>query len=476
MTRALLVALMFSMSCGRGGSTPPPAGPSAEASAASPAPTTTTPTPTTVDTPAGPIIPDTPAGKAFRAWLEVFNSGDEAALTAFGVAHKAPDIVDFGFRQMTGGFDLVAVQKSEPLALTVVVKERGGNALTAVGWFKLKSAEPLEIASLAFAAVPPGASVADMDRPVDAATRARVIEAAAAKLDELYVFPETAKKMGDAVRSHQKAGAYDGVDESRAFAQLLTEHLREVSHDKHLAVAFSAKTVPADAADDAEPSDEEKAQMRAQLEGVNCGFNESKVLDGNIGYLKFNFFGNVEVCGPKATEAFAPLAGVDALVIDLRQNGGGEPEMVAFVSSYLFAKRTHLNDIYERKANKTTKHWTRTDVPGKKLAKQPVYVLTSANTFSGAEEFSYNLKNLKRATIVGEVTGGGAHPTMGARLDDHFTIYVPFARAINPITKTNWEGTGVEPDVKVPADQALETATKLAAETLAKRARKPRGK
>ena len=150
--------------------------------------------------------------------------------------------------------------------------------------------------------------------------------------------------------------------------------------------------------------------------------------------------------------------------------------MVAFVSSYLFAKRTHLNDIYERKLNKTTEHWTKPDVPGKKFATQPVYVLTSKHTFSGAEEFSYNLKNLKRATIVGETTGGGAHPTMGARLDDHFVIGVPFARAINPITKTNWEGTGVEPDVKVPADQALETAKKLAAEQIEKKKKPARKK
>lgn len=140
--------------------------------------------------------------------------------------------------------------------------------------------------------------------------------------------------------------------------------------------------------------------------------------------------------------------------------------MVTFVSSYLFAKKTHLNDIYERKANKTTQSWTNPDVPGKKFAKQPVFVLTSHDTFSGAEDFAYGLKNVKRATIVGETTGGGAHPTNTARLGDHFMIGIPFARSISPITKTDWEGTGVEPDVKVPADQALETAKRLAAEGL----------
>jgi C-terminal processing protease CtpA/Prc len=142
--------------------------------------------------------------------------------------------------------------------------------------------------------------------------------------------------------------------------------------------------------------------------------------------------------------------------------------MVAYLSSYLFKERTHLNDLYERKENKTTQFWTKPEVLGKKLATQPAFVLTSKQTFSGAEEFSYNLKNLKRATIVGETTGGGAHPTWPYRVEDHFAIGVPFARAINPISKTNWEGKGVEPDVKAPADQALDVAKKLAGEQLAK--------
>src|SRR5581483_807463 len=114
-----------------------------------------------------------------------------------------------------------------------------------------------------------------------------------------------------------------------------------------------------------------------------------------------------------------------------------------------------LNDLYNRKENSTRQFWTLSYVPGPRLAKQPVFVLTAKRTFSGAEEFTYNLKSLKRATIVGETTGGGAHPVNGQRIDEHFMVGVPFARAINPITKTNWEGTGVEPDVKVPASEAL---------------------
>ena len=157
------------------------------------------------------------------------------------------------------------------------------------------------------------------------------------------------------------------------------------------------------------------------------------------------------------------LAGTRAMIIDLRWNGGGQPKMVALVSSYLFDRRTHLNDLWTRRTNATEEFWTRDSVAGRKFGgTKPVFVLTSSRTFSGGEEFTNNLKTLKRATIVGETTGGGAHPVRGRRVDDHFMIGVPFARAINPITKTNWEGTGVEPDVKVPASEALATAIKLA--------------
>jgi len=136
--------------------------------------------------------------------------------------------------------------------------------------------------------------------------------------------------------------------------------------------------------------------------------------------------------------------------------------MVSYVASYLFSKRTHLNDIWERRSGQTEEFWTRDDVPGRKFGgEKPVYVLTSSHTFSGAEEFTYNLKTQKRATIVGETTGGGAHPVSGHRIDEHFIIGVPFARAINPITHTNWEGTGIEPDVKVPAADALTTALRM---------------
>jgi C-terminal processing protease CtpA/Prc len=269
--------------------------------------------------------------------------------------------------------------------------------------------------------------------------------------------------MEDTLRARQKQGEYDSVTDGDEFARMLTDHLQEVSHDEHLRVDFSPIPMP-ERPPGADP--DAAAQYRKQMERVNCGFERVELLPRNIGYVKFNMFADPDVCGPTAVAAMNFLANADAIILDLRENGGGDPKMIALVSTYLFSKPTHLNDLWERKSDTTQQYWTLPYVPGKRLEGKPAYVLTSKRTFSGAEEFSYNLKNLKRATLVGETTGGGAHPVSGHRIDDRFMIGVPYARAINPISKTNWEGTGVEPDVKVPATEALSTAQKLATEKL----------
>jgi C-terminal processing protease CtpA/Prc len=283
-----------------------------------------------------------------------------------------------------------------------------------------------------------------------------------AQFDEHYVFPEIAKRMGDSVRARLARGAYDAEDNGIAFALKLHNELREISHDKHLSVRYSVRSMPAQQSTRPAPTPADLERARQQLDPMNCGFVKAEQLEGNVGYLKFNMFADPDVCGPTASAAMNFLAGTRALIVDMRENGGGSPSMVAYVSSYLFSERTHLNDLWNRRAGTTEEFWTRDSVPGRRFGgEKPVYVLTSARTFSGAEEFSYNLKSLKRATIVGETTGGGAHPVSGHRIDEHFMIGVPFARAINPITHTNWEGVGVEPDIKVPASEALATAQKL---------------
>jgi len=409
-------------------------------------------------------IPDTPAGHTLKAWLDALDSGDRARMAAYCAKMDPESDADewMAFHKETGGVDLVAVDKSERLHIEFRAKDR---ATPNVGFGKIdvEDGHPPRVTSFSLRVIPPGMTAADMNIAVDAAARSRILDGIAAKLNEYYVYPDLATKMVAAVRAHQKKGEYDAITDGDAFATRLTKQLQAVSHDKHLRVVCAPEVLPKE---DPKSDGPIPAEVRARMEHDNCGFEKAERLDSNVGYLKFNFFGPPEVCGPTATAAINFLANVDALIIDLRDNGGGRPEMVNFVASYLFKERTRLNDIYDRKENKTTEGWTRPDVPGKKIVGKPVFVLTSKRTFSGAEDFTYGMKNTKRATIIGETTGGGAHPTRGCRVDDHFLIGVPFARSINYITKTDWEGTGVEPDVKVPADQALEVAKKMAAERL----------
>jgi retinol-binding protein 3 len=412
-------------------------------------------------------IPDTPAGHTLQAWLDAFNSGDRARIQTYLAKYEPTGAVDqtIAFRDQTGGFELLGIDKSERLHIEFRVKEKA-SPTTAIGKIDVSDADPAVVLSFSLLAIPSGMTAADMNIKIDAGTRARVIDGVVANLNEFYVYPESAKKMEETLRERQKKNAYEAVTDGEKFATMLTEDLQQVSHDKHLHVNFSPMVLPK-----GEPkrTPDDEARMRTHLERDNCAFEKVERLPSNIGYLKFNAFLDPAICGPTAMAAMNFLGNVDAIIFDLRTNGGGDPKMIAFISTYLFGEPTHLNDLYNRKEDSTTQYWTMPYVPGKRLTGKSVFVLTSKRTFSGAEEFSYNLKNLKRATIIGETTGGGAHPVSSHRVDDHFMIGVPFAKAVNPISKTNWEGTGVEPDVKVPADEALDVAKKMAAEQMMKK-------
>lgn len=298
------------------------------------------------------------------------------------------------------------------------------------------------------------APVEPADRDIDPHIRAQVIESTLEAIDRSYVFPEVAARMGDWVRERDRSGAYDAIASAREFARALTGDLQAVSRDKHLRVVFSV----------GDPGRPPGAPLLR-----NHGFEKTEILPGNIGYIEVSSFqGTGEAAARAAAEAMSALADTDALIVDLRRNGGGSPHTVAMLSSYLFDEPTHLNSLYWRERARTDEFWTTKDVAGRRFGqRKPVFVLTSKRTFSGAEEFSYNLKALKRATLVGETTGGGAHPGSIRRVHELFTVFVPTGRAINPITRGNWEGTGVAPDVAVPAEQALERARELARKALA---------
>jgi retinol-binding protein 3 len=293
------------------------------------------------------------------------------------------------------------------------------------------------------------------DLTIDAAMRTQVIDGILKRLNDSYVFPEVAKKMEQSIRERADKKEYDQITSAKEFAKTLTNDLQVVSKDKHLRVRYSHAAIP-ERGPRREPTAEEREQRRRELTRMNHGFSKVERLPGNIGYLEFLNFMDEELGADTVAAAMNFVNGTDALIIDMRSNGGGNPAMVALVCSYLFGPEpVHLNSLYWREGDRTDEFWTRKEVAGKRYLNKDVYVLTSKRTFSGAEEFTYNLKNLKRATIIGETTGGGAHPGGVFRITEHFGTFVPTGRAISPITKTNWEGTGVTPDVVVPADQAL---------------------
>jgi hypothetical protein len=408
-----------------------------------------------------PVIPDTPAGRTLKAWLEAFNSGDRARIETYVKTVDQSQSVDgmVSFRNQTGGFELLSIESSEPLHIRFTVKEKGGPT-TALGNLLVKDGQPPTVGTFGLRAVPPGAALENVT--IDAAERKKVIDGVDSNLREYYVEPETAQQMADALKTHETKGDYDAISDGDAFAARLTKDLQEVSHDKHLRVDFS----PFKAPPRTEATPEDEARFHKQMERNNCAFDKVEILPNNIGYVKFDGFMDASFCGPTVVAAMGFVAHTDAVIFDLRQNGGGQPAMVTLIASYLFDKPTHLIDIYNRKEDSTTQNWTLSYLPGPRLTKQPAFVLTSKRTFSGAEEFAFDLKNQKRATIVGETSGGGAHPVAGHTVADYFMVGVPFAKSLDPVTKTNWEGTGVEPDVKVAADDALATAQKLAIEKI----------
>ena len=312
--------------------------------------------------------------------------------------------------------------------------------------------------------------------PVTTEEKKEVIDSITSILESNYVFPEVAVKMNTLLQENLQNNAYDGVNDPNKFAELLTEDIRSVSKDLHLRVRFDPENIARrrnarQSAADSIALVERRLRNNRQ---ANYGFREVRILDGNIGYLNLTgFFGVSEEAGATAQAAMNFLSNADALIIDLRQNGGGSPSMIQLITSYLYGpERVHLNNFYDRSGDSYTQTWTLPYVPGKRRPDMDVYVLTSNSTFSAAEEFSYNLRNQERATIIGEVTGGGAHPGGTRIATDRFTIWVPDGRAINPISNTNWEGVGVEPHIKVAANEALEVAKITALETILKRTKK----
>ena len=277
-----------------------------------------------------------------------------------------------------------------------------------------------------------------------------------------YVFPDQAERAATAIGARLEAGEYDHLDEI-TLTERLTRDLQEITGDRHLGVRLGGGPGPPRerVPEPEEPRDHEARRLAMRQRGRldNFGIRRVERLDGNVGYLDVRRVAMPANAGPAITAAMELVAGTYALLLDLRHNHGGSPEGVVVWCSYLLDERpTHLNDIFHADTGETRQFWGLPYVPGTRYLERPVYVLTSGHTFSGGEDFAYTLQALGRAEIIGETTGGGAHPTRPFPISAAVHIGIPFARSINPVTGTNWQGTGVVPDVAVPEAQARDTA------------------
>jgi retinol-binding protein 3 len=310
------------------------------------------------------------------------------------------------------------------------------------------------------------ASAQSDDRPLQAGERSAVVESLAEQLIRNYVFPDMAEEMAKVIRENQAQMQYDEIVGGREFAETLTRDLREVCPDKHLEVQFFPQGIPYDS--QTEPDPQAVEDFRQAGKRRNYEFRKVERLDGGVGLLQVDGFYPAEWIAETAAGAMTFLANSEAVILDFRENHGGQSG-ATLLASYFFKEQTHLSDAYNRPENSTREIWSFPVAGAERFADKDLYILTSKDTFSAPEAFAYDLQALKRATIVGETTGGGAHPVTLYRVTDHFSAGIPFARGINPVTKTDYEGVGVKPDVAVPAEQALLTAHVLALRKLVER-------
>lgn len=311
-------------------------------------------------------------------------------------------------------------------------------------------------------------------RQLDAAARRVIVDSAASLLTRYYAFADTGQMLANHLKTRLAAGAFDGAATEPQLGEILTREMQAFNHDGHLYTAYrpAAGTSAASAfrmvrqgdggaPRRAEPSAADVAALRRQ----NYGIAKAERLDGNIGYIEVTSFTRGDEAAAAIDAAMAMLQHVDAMIIDLRHNGGGS-EMTHYLMSYFQPDGAVQTWNYTRMMGDTMKNYSR-PVNGTKRLDIPVYVLTSGRTASAAEAFAHTLKSAGRAKTVGTATSGAGYNNMTFPLTDETAISISIGAAFYPTTGQRWEGTGVLPDLAVPERQALAVARIDALKTLA---------
>ena len=320
----------------------------------------------------------------------------------------------------------------------------------------------------------PARAQGDDDMPVDAAMRATVIDSTIRFVRDNYLDSLTAIRLADAVRKARDAKRFDRCVTASALCDSLTATLRRVVADGHLHVDYSVRPRPMN--DAGEPTPEEEARRAAESRRRNYGFARVERLPGNVGYVDLRRLERPDLAGATATAAMEMLQGSEAVILDLRKNGGGYGEMANLIASYFFDwEPVQVSTLHDRPTRETMQQWTLAYVPGRRLAGVDLYVLVARRTFSAAEALAYTLKHHRNAVIVGERTRGGAHPVLIRQVNEHFAVFVPRARGVDTVTGTDWEGTGIAPDIAAAPERALDVAYLEALKKIRARTPEPDG-
>lgn len=289
-----------------------------------------------------------------------------------------------------------------------------------------------------------------------------LVDSLAAQINKYYVFKDTARDMSLCLKQRLKEGRYNAVNDPNLLAALLTEDVASVYRDEHFHVEYHPDMIAelSNDIDDVPRLVEEKLNRERAR---NFGFRKTEILTGNIGYLEISGFSRLNRYSREAAvAALKMLSNSRALIIDLRYGAGGSPEMINYLMGFFLKERTHTSDVYIRSEKARIAYWSAPDSSAGQLYDLPIYVLTSYKTFSAAEGLAYELQALKRATVVGEVTRGGAHTVSYRPLSSGFIVDLPFGRVSCPAAhNSNWEKRGVQPDVLSDAATALEKAEQL---------------
>jgi tetratricopeptide (TPR) repeat protein len=286
----------------------------------------------------------------------------------------------------------------------------------------------------------------------DPVYKAGILGKVADLVESRYVLADKAKGFADAFRAKGVSGGYAALTDPKAFAAKVTADLVSITGDKHLNFRV---IVPSAAGEQAVSTLHHPVRYSILRADENAGYFKLDWIQPRIGLLelrRFNVFGEAKEL---ARAAMTFLAGARAVIVDVRENRGGSGD---YLSSYFLPYPTQLSGSFTRSDGVLTEAWTRGDIGMEPRTDVPVFILIGPNTFSAAEAFAYDMKSRKRATLVGEPTGGGAHDTDLFVVDEQFEIYISTGRGVSPVTGGNWEGVGVQPDIRVPAAKALDAA------------------